>query len=162
MALAAGLVVTSFHMLEHVVQVFQVHVADAEHRSGLAGSWIDTEWVHFVYNLAVLGFVAWLWGLIRPGGPAESRIGASWALGALVIQGYHVVEHTAKMVQHLTLGVKVAPGLLGGPAGLVWFHFGINLAVFVGLAVPAVVILRRTLRTSPAPQAAVATPAPAG
>jgi hypothetical protein len=161
MVLAVGLVVTSFHMLEHIVQVFQVYVADAEHRSGLLGAWIDTEWVHFVYNLAVVGFVAWLWRLVRPGGRAESRTGATWALAALVIQGYHVVEHTAKMIQHLALGVKVAPGLLGGPAGLVWFHFGINLAVFVGLAVPVVAILRRHTRERARNRGTSAVPEPA-
>ncbi|MGH2723422.1 MAG: right-handed parallel beta-helix repeat-containing protein [Actinomycetota bacterium] len=140
---AAGLAVTSFHMLEHVVQVVQVYVLDAEVRSGLLGAVVDTEWVHLAYNVAVLAFAGWLWWLVRPGGGGASGRAAPWALAALAIQGYHVAEHVAKIAQHVALGVKVAPGLLGGTAGLVWFHFGINLAVFVGMAVPMVSLLRR-------------------
>jgi hypothetical protein len=50
------------------------------------------------------------------------------------------------MVQHLAQGIDPAPGLLGGRVGLVWFHFGINLAVYVGMALPAVSALRARLR----------------
>jgi hypothetical protein len=67
-------------------------------------------------------------------------------LAGVVIQAYHFVEHTAKMVQHLVWGVKTAPGLLGGPVGLVWFHYGINLAVYIAMAVPVVLLARTWLR----------------
>jgi hypothetical protein len=143
-----GFAVQSFHMLEHVVQVVQVHALDAEHRAGLLGRWIDVEWVHFVYNLTVLAFVWWTWRLVRPGGAEHARLGTSapWVLTGLSIQGYHVVEHTAKMVQHLALGIRTAPGIFGDEIGLVWFHFAINLAVYVAMAVPVWVLVRSSLR----------------
>lgn len=142
--LVAGFAVQSFHMLEHLVQVYQVHVADAEIRSGLAGQKVDTEWVHFVYNLAVLAFLVWAWRLVRPGGALAGGVGkgAGFLLAALVVQGYHMAEHTAKLIQHLSLGIDPAPGIIGGAAGLVWFHFGINLTVYVGMAIPVISVLR--------------------
>lgn len=39
------------------------------------------------------------------------------------------------MAQHLSLGVQTAPGLVGAELGLVWFHFGINLAVYAGMMI---------------------------
>lgn len=147
--LLAGFVVQSFHMLEHGVQVFQVYVAESEVRSGLAGAQVDTEWVHFLFNLAVLGFLIWAWRLVRPQGPFGHRIGggaASWLLAAVVIQTYHFAEHAAKIVQHVGSGVDPAPGIFGRAAGLVWFHFGINLAVYVGMAIPLATVLWRALR----------------
>jgi hypothetical protein len=133
--------------------VVQVYALDAEQRAGLLGRWIDVEWVHFVYNLTVLAFMWWTWRLVRPGGAEHRRLGAAgpWVLAGVVIQAYHLLEHAAKMVQHLAWGVKTAPGLLGGPIGLVWFHYGINLAVYAAMAVPVAVLVRSWLRESSRP-----------
>jgi hypothetical protein len=91
--------------------------------------------------------------LVRPGGAEHRRLGAAgpWVLAGVVIQAYHLLEHAAKMVQHLAWGVKTAPGLLGGPIGLVWFHYGINLAVYAAMAVPVAVLVRSWLRESSRP-----------
>lgn len=146
--LAGGLLVQAFHMLEHFVQVYQIHVADAEIRSGLAGARVDTEWVHFTYNTAVLAFLVWAWWLVRSGraGSWSQIPEVSWLFAALLIQGYHFAEHAAKIVQHLVTGVDPAPGLFGARVGLVWFHFGINVAVFAGAAVPIFAAARAGLR----------------
>jgi hypothetical protein len=143
-----GFAVQSFHMLEHGVQVVQVYALDAEQRAGILGSWIDLEWVHFVYNLTVLAFVWWTWRLVRPGGAEHARLGVSapWVMAGLIIQGYHVVEHTAKIFQHLALGIRTAPGIFGDEVGLVWFHYGINLAVYAAMVVPVWVLVRSWLR----------------
>jgi hypothetical protein len=130
--LGTGFAIQSFHMLEHGVQVYQTYVIEAEQRKGLLGAIVDTEWVHFGFNIAVLLFMAWaaalLWRSLTPGA-------ASLLVAAAVIQGYHFAEHVAKIVQHLSTGVDPAPGLLGDNVGLVWFHYGINLAVYAGFAV---------------------------
>jgi hypothetical protein len=142
--IVAGLLVQGFHMVEHVVQVFQVYVLEATQRSGILGSVVDTEWVHFAYNAAVLLFLG---ALVRPlwrgrlGVDALTRAGVP-LLAALLVQAYHFVEHTAKVVQHVSTGATPAPGLVGGRAGLVWFHFGINLAVYVGQAIGVVMLAR--------------------
>lgn len=135
--MGAVYLVQSFHMVEHVVQVVQTYVASAENRSGVLGMRADTEWVHFVYNLAVLGFLWLLWRAVRRERTVLDPVGGTAVtLGAtLALQGYHFVEHGAKLWQHLSLGIDPGPGLLGGRVGLVWFHFAINLAVHAGLTV---------------------------
>ncbi|MGH2674843.1 MAG: right-handed parallel beta-helix repeat-containing protein [Actinomycetota bacterium] len=159
-AVAVGFAVQSFHMLEHVVQVIQVYVVDGERRSGLLGAAVDTEWLHFLYNAAVLALAVWLWCLVRSAGrtPGVRFDPAPLVLAAVMVQGYHVAEHTAKLLQHLIEGINPAPGLIGGRVGLVWFHFGINLAVYAGLAIPGIVAVRRLLagRRRTVPQTAAA------
>ena len=137
-----GFLIASFHMLEHVVQVYQVYVAQTEGHSGLLGALLDTEWVHFIYNAAVLSFLLWMWRVVsRSASGAWSHAAATYVLAALLLQGYHMVEHTAKIAQHLASGLDPAPGLLGGVVGLVWFHFGINLAVYAGMTIPMLSLL---------------------
>lgn len=129
--------VQSFHMVEHVAQVIQTYVASTEHRSGFLGMRVDTEWVHFVYNVAVLAFAAGVWLALRRGRlPVKADGGiAAVLLATVALQSYHLVEHAAKLYQHLTLRIDPGPGILGGRLGLVWFHFAINLAVHLGLTV---------------------------
>jgi Right handed beta helix region len=135
-ALAVGLVIQTFHMGEHFVQVFRVHFDGVPSKGGIVGSVVDTEWVHFTYNLAVLiGLAAVVAARFRgwvPRGRAD--IGDGLLAVATLMQGYHLVEHSVKLTQHLVTGAKVNPGILGGPIDLVWLHFVINLAVYAGFA----------------------------
>jgi hypothetical protein len=135
-ALALGLAIQTFHMAEHFVQVFRVHFDGVPSQGGIVGSVVDTEWVHFAYNLAVLiGLVAVIAARFRgwfPRGRAD--IGDGLLAVATLVQSYHVVEHSVKLTQHLVTGAKVNPGILGGPVDLVWLHFVINLAVYAGFA----------------------------
>jgi Right handed beta helix region len=135
-ALVVGLVIQTFHMGEHFVQVFRVHFDGVPSKGGIVGSVVDTEWVHFTYNLAVLiGLAAVVAARFRgwvPRGRAD--IGDGLLAVATLMQGYHVVEHSVKLTQHLVTGAKVNPGILGGPVDLVWLHFVINLAVYAGFA----------------------------
>ncbi|HWO69310.1 MAG TPA: right-handed parallel beta-helix repeat-containing protein [Actinomycetota bacterium] len=144
-AVAAGLAVQGFHMLEHAVQVFQVYVADAEVRSGILGRRFDAEWVHFAYNLAALAFLLWVARAVwrgELGWQAAAGAPAAFLAAAALTQTYHFAEHVAKVVQHELRGIDPAPGLLGGAVGLVWFHFGINLAVYAGFVLGALPLLR--------------------
>jgi hypothetical protein len=135
-ALALGLAIQTFHMGEHFVQVFRVHFDGVPSKGGIVGSVVDTEWVHFAYNVAVLaGLVAVIAARFRgwlPRGRAD--IGDGLLAVAALMQSYHVVEHSVKLTQHLVTGAKVNPGILGGPIDLVWLHFVINLAVYAGFA----------------------------
>jgi hypothetical protein len=132
--LAAAGMIQAFHQFEHSLQVWQVMVADAERRAGLLGSAVDTEWLHFGFNLALL--VALVIGLkeVRVALPPVHRNRAGqWLAAAILVQGYHFAEHVVKLAQHLALGVDPAPGIVGHRFGLVAFHFAINVAVSVGL-----------------------------
>jgi hypothetical protein len=156
--LLAGFVVQSFHMVEHVVQVIQVYVQDAQVRRGLAGAAFDTEWVHFGYNLAVLLFLVWAWRMTARLDPAwrPAAVGYGFVLSALLIQTYHLAEHVAKILQHVTSGLDPAPGLIGDQFGLVWFHFGINLAVYAGFVIATGPLVGPAVREVFAPRPRVA------
>jgi hypothetical protein len=158
-AVAVGIglfAVQTFHMVEHIVQVWQVHVAAAESRAGFVGHHVDTEPLHFAYNAAVLALLVLIAWHVRgtAGRFAPFGRGFSWLGATIVLQGYHVAEHVAKLSQHLRTGLDPAPGLIGANlGGLVWFHFGINLAVYVGTVIVVVEILRarRILAPDPPP-----------
>ena len=151
-ALALGLAIQTFHMAEHFVQVFRVHFDGVPSQGGIVGSVVDTEWVHFAYNLAVLiGLVAVIAARFRgwfPRGRAD--IGDGLLAVATLVQSYHVVEHSVKLTQHLVTGAKVNPGILGGPVDLVWLHFVINLAVYAGFA--GALLAYQWRRPPPAPE----------
>ncbi len=142
--LAIGFLIQSFHMLEHVVQAIQVYVLQSQQRSGLLGSVFDNEWVHFVFNWAVIVFLGWAFVTVWRSAPTSDRLGraAAWLGGALVIQSWHVLEHSVRIVQHLSLGLSPAPGILGRRFDLVWLHFGLNVAVYGGLVIGTALVVR--------------------
>jgi hypothetical protein len=139
-----GVAIQTFHMGEHVVQVFRVRVDGVPSKGALVGSLVDTEWVHFTYNaLVLIGLIVLIaWGRrVQPSaikGPWAER----FAGAALLVQGYHVVEHSVKIVQHIETGRKVNEGLLGGPVDLVLLHFAINATVYFGLIAACAFYLR--------------------
>ncbi len=132
--LVVGAAIQSFHMLEHVVQLSRVYADGVPSRGALVGSLVDTEWVHLVYNVAVLAGFGSIVYLRRRGWTAGGKDGLGDRLVVAVglLQGYHVVEHAVKVFQHEATGAKVNPGLLGNEINLVLLHFGLNAAVYVG------------------------------
>lgn len=130
-----GLGIQTFHMAEHALQVFRVRIDQIPSRGGIVGPVVEAEWIHFLYNLFVVAAI----GLIavgrargwRPRGRVD--VGDRLLVAGLAIQSYHAIEHSAKLVQHLTGGAKVNPGFAGEIVDLVLFHFSINLAVYVAL-----------------------------
>jgi hypothetical protein len=130
--LGIGLAVQTFHMAEHFLQVFRVHADGVPSRGGIVGSVVEPEWVHFTYNSAVfLMFAVVAAARVRGWKPSgDLFLGDTLLVAGLLVQGYHVIEHTAKLAQHIASGAKVNPGLLGDHVDLVWLHFGINLAVY--------------------------------
>ena len=128
-AVALGLQL--FHLLEHVVQVAQAKFLNIKPAHGILGSFFDLEWVHFIYNwgLFALLIVATI-AVIRDN---RVRPPLGWLfLGAtLAVQAYHVLEHTVKIIQHVSTGIDPAPGILGQIYDLIWLHFDFNVLVTV-------------------------------
>jgi hypothetical protein len=128
-----GLAVQTFHMIEHSLQLYRVRVDGIPSRGGIVGPVVEAEWIHFFYNAAVLvGFL--LVVAARKTGwqpPGRREIGDRILLAGLVLQAYHAIEHSAKLVQHLSSGAKVNHGILGGEIDLVLLHFSINLGVYL-------------------------------
>ncbi len=133
-ALWLGIGVQGFHLFEHVLQTYRVHFDGVPGRGGLAGPGVDAEVVHFVYNAAVLAMLVVV-ALARTRGWAPSGtapLGDRLMGAAVIVQTFHMTEHSAKLVQHILTGAKVNPGLLGNYVDLVWLHFVVNLTVYAG------------------------------
>ena len=106
LALYTVLVVTQVgHVLEHVAQIVQIHglgLAGKEAR-GVFGA-LDVEWVHFAWNAWILVAVVLL---------LRHLPGNGWLGVALVVAGWHMVEHAVTLWTYLSTGVAGSPGLLG-------------------------------------------------
>jgi len=152
----AGLAVQTFHMLEHGLQVYRVHFDGVPSRGGIVGPSVEAEWIHFTYNVLVFAALAAVGRARARGWSGSARVAADGLLaGAVLLQGYHVIEHGLKVVQHVSTGAKVNPGIAGRWVDLVWFHFGINLAVYIGFAAAMILLvprvrIGRVLRRPPA------------
>ena len=123
------------HELEHVIQILQKNAVGAACPNdcrGLLGFAFDLEWVHFVYNTTIFAALAAIYVDGRMW-RSEWRTRFGWVMlsTGLVIQGYHVVEHVAKLDQWLANGHhSPTPGLLGQRFSLVELHFTLNTVVF--------------------------------
>jgi len=147
LVLAIAFLVQSAHFAEHVAQIVQIYaqgIRPPEAR-GLLGSVFDFEWVHFTYNigLEVVLILLW-WGYRRLRG-ADTIPAVHSALplltGLMLFQGYHAVEHIAKLTQYLfnplyQAGTVPTPGILPTLIGWPIFlaHFGFNVIVWALMA----------------------------
>lgn len=93
MLLSIILVTQGVHTIEHVVQWLQYYVLylPARQSTGLISA-ANAEWVHFVWNWAVLIVVV---ALVRGG------IRNFWAMLLLVVTTAHTFEHTYLFIRHL-------------------------------------------------------------
>jgi hypothetical protein len=93
MLLSIILVAQGTHTIEHIVQWIQYHLLNmpARRSTGLLSA-ANAEWVHFVWNWAVLIVVL---GLVRGG------VRNFWATLLLAITTAHTLEHTYLFVRHL-------------------------------------------------------------
>lgn len=132
--LLIGAVIQSFRMLEPSCSCRGCKPT-APSPGALVGSLVETEWVHLVYNAAVLanlGLILYL-PVPAPAGLARDGLGDRLVIAVGLLQGYHVVAHAVKVL-HETTGAKGEPGLLGSEINLALLQFGLNAAVYAGFA----------------------------
>lgn len=146
LALFYVLVITQVgHVVEHVCQMLQLHVwhLHASEAEGVFGQ-LNVEWVHFAWNTWVL--VALVALAVRFG---KKNV---WLLAAIVVAGWHQLEHTYIMSVFLRTGVEGTPGilaeggLLGGVLGVPRpeLHFLYNVVETLPIIAAFVFQLRRT------------------
>jgi hypothetical protein len=147
MLLKIFIVIMIAHWLEHLVQAYQVYAMGYErhHAMGLLGQFfpwlVHSEWMHFVY--AVLTFLGLF--LLRDefSGPART-----WWNAALLIQIWHLFEHTLLFIQAqggFTLwGAKEPTSVLQ----LIWprieLHLFYNSVVTAPIVIAMIVSRRET------------------
>jgi len=150
----AGLMVA--HWAEHLVQAYQVYVLGYErhHALGVLGPlspWLmHTEWLHFAY--AAFTFLG-LW-LLRRAFDDPARI---WWNSAMVIQAWHLFEHTLLFAQaqggFLLWGAKEPTSVLQLFFPRIELHLFYNSVVTVPIVV-AMLMYWRKLAPQPARAAA--------
>lgn len=126
----------TFHQLEHTIETVHLRVQHRPEAKTLLHG-VDFEWLHFGANALLLyGLIA----VIVGAGPAvrarlrtERRWGWCALVAALVVQTYHVLDHSVRLVEYVLSGGDVPEGTLTRVVDPVWFHFGINLTVLVGM-----------------------------
>ncbi len=138
--------VQTAHYAEHVTQMIQIYALGITPplARGLLGSVFDFEWVHFLYNVGLEIVLIQLWlgyRYLRRTTPSTTLSrGMRLLAGLAVFQGYHSIEHIAKMVEYLFIpvyqsGLFPPPGILpyvtGWPIFLV--HFWLNAIVWVAM-----------------------------
>jgi hypothetical protein len=129
------------HVIEHVVQVFQIHVLGIPPKEarGIFGA-LDIEWVHFIWNSWVLIAVAILLTRFRR---------SPLLLLTAVFAAWHELEHVVIMWTYLSTGTAGTPGILsrGGIVGSPFIrpdvHFAYNIIETTPLVGAFVVELRR-------------------
>jgi enediyne biosynthesis protein E4 len=145
LALFYVLVVTQLgHVGEHIAQEYQLHILQwpAPMSKGIFGAF-DIEWVHFVWNLWVIGAVL----LLLTEFPRNR-----WLWITAVLAGWHEVEHSYILFVYLTTGLSGTPGLLSSGGALAGglplirpdLHFLYNLAE----TTPLVIAFSRAVKQS--------------
>jgi hypothetical protein len=136
------------HYAEHVAQMIQIyaqHIAPAN-AHGLLGAVFDFEWVHFTYNVGLELLLIGLWLAYRTAAKAGTAtvepVGLSLLTGLVLFQGYHSIEHFAKLYQYLFMplyqsGMPPTPGIVPLVTGWRIFlvHFWLNTVVWVVMVI---------------------------
>jgi hypothetical protein len=143
----SALAIQFFHLVEHVAQVYQ------HWWLGLKGQgilfFLDLEWNHFLFNLGYFTLLAWILGALwslPEWNKLRTRVAVRLFIVAVIIQAYHIIEHTVRMGQYYQYGCTPCLGLLGRVFNLVTLHFVLNTAVWL-LPLALLPLLWRTLHT---------------
>ena len=154
-AMGTVVAVQLVHTVEHAVQLWQRLALHQASPKGLLGAWLNFEWVHFVFNIALgalmlllfFGYRMWTrpWSLVSP-------VGWAMVIAVIVEFGLHLPEHMARIYQYWRYGWNPAPGILGhtalhgsGPFDVVYLHAVYNFTV-TALLVTAFLAYSRALR----------------
>jgi len=130
------LVYQTFHQLEHGIETVQLNLLHHTSANTLING-IDFEYVHFGANALLLyGLFAVVIGAgarTRAWLKVNHRWGWYAMVAALLVQTYHVFDHTVRLIEYVQSGGRPPEGTLTIWVNPVWFHFAINLTVLVGM-----------------------------
>ena len=123
-------------MVEHVAQVYQHAVLGLS----IAAShgilfFLDLEWNHMIFNALYFVLLAVVFVKCRfyetHGAVGEKPLACIAFYAGFLIQGYHVIEHSVRMVQFFQRGCTPCPGILGYLFDGVYLHAAFNTLVYV-------------------------------
>ncbi len=129
-----ALIYQIFHHFEHLTQIFQwwfLQLTPPQAKGIIF--FADLEWNHFIFDMGyfIMLFVATMILLRRwwQTGNRLGRMGVFLLIGMNLVQGWHAVEHTYRIVHHVQTGCEpcagIADQMLGIP--LIPLHFWFNV-----------------------------------
>lgn len=154
----AVVVVQGFHVLEHVIQLGQVYLfaIPDDNALGLLGYVFQfqgtEEWLHLVFNVTYLSGLYLLFVPLRRLVPERVPSWAFWsfALGGVLLESWHVMEHAVIISNVLANGGCPCPGIgdvvLGTTDTIL--HFFYNALTYAAI-LAAFVYVRRSARLMP-------------
>ena len=155
-------VVQGVHMFEHVVQLLQVTVWNVpdDEALGLLGYVLQLqgteEWLHLVFNLALLTSLWILLGPIRDASPSIVPRPAYlvYLFGAVALETWHEVEHLVIISRVLAHDGCPCPGIGDAVLGVsdTVLHFFYNAIVYSALLVPFWFVVRARRGQSSSPE----------
>ena len=159
-------VVQGFHVMEHVIQLAQVYLfaIPDDNALGLLGYVFQfqgtEEWLHLVFNVTYLSALYLLFVPLRRLVPERVPFWAFWsfALGGVLLESWHVMEHAVIISNVLANGGCPCPGIGDVALGTTdtILHFFYNALTYAAI-LAAFVYVRRPglLTTEPVRQPAV-------
>jgi hypothetical protein len=140
------------HVLEHVVQLAQVHVLGVpdDDALGLLGYVFQfqgtEEWLHLVFNLAYLSGIYLLVAFVRRAVPAivPQTAFVVFLISAVGLQTWHGIEHVVIIARVIASGGCPCPGVVDVALGTTdtVLHFFYNAITYTGLVIPFVYLMR--------------------
>lgn len=151
--LAGILGVQAAHFVEHIIQLVQVYALRMpETRAlGALGALFafhgTEEWLHLIFNVALLTALLWFQPFVRHQNGAWSRPYRSYLFLGVGGEMWHVIEHlvvTGNMIANG--GGCPCPGILDRIVPENILHFGYNVVALTGLAAGTIPILVAAVR----------------
>lgn len=132
----AAIALQSFHMLEHIVQIHQHAILgwSIQDSSGLFAV-LNLEEIHWVYNFAYLILLAIIFKKCSffkiHDRPDSYKAFVLLFNISFFLQGYHVVEHSVRLIQYIQTQCLPCSGILGPFVDGIYLHFTLNFLVFI-------------------------------
>ena len=128
------LAILCWQQLDSAMRVFQRFLLSAPEAKGLIGQYFDLEPLHLAYSVAILWFLLLVYRLSGAHRPNYWTQGMSawWLITiALIIQGYHAIEHFFRLWQFIQSGLDDTPGILGNAVDPILLHFLASTLTFL-------------------------------
>jgi len=132
--LANAIVYQILHHYEHVTQIFQYwYLEQYSLVSRGVVFFLDLEWNHFIFDsgyfLLLLGGILFFLRQWKAAGHAIDRLGGFLLYGTIVVQGWHAIEHTYRIIRHVREGCEPCRGIADKAFDLqlIPLHFWFNV-----------------------------------
>ncbi len=145
-----------FHQAEHVTQMYQFAFLGMSAHDAHGFVWfLDDEWNHFVFNgLYLIGLTIVFTVILknmRHAGVRWSVAHTGYIFAFFVLEGWHMTEHTVRILQHVQGLCDQCPGIIDTVTSInrlvlhFWFNFialTLPTASYVWFGIPGQVLSR--------------------